>query len=296
MSNAEGDGDPRVEFLAKLAKAESQYSDENDSAEARWMVVVETVADRWRSSWRGQFPMAKPNLELANKFRVVFPLAAHALNHLDTAVSIQSCSPWVAVASARIAFEHALTAQWVLWTEGGEDALRNQMSLQDHKRSVEFVEAVKQAAAGSPSLAESAELAEELGGYVGQRPSSDWSVFTLCERFSDTRLLYGIYRDLSQAVHPSIGLVRAHFDITDPPNVVVGQIIPNGAGFDSVEVTRGLAVSGLWALYSLEISLDRRAAAKSVLQLGEEAGLPVDLRASDLFPHLQPGYLSVFVP
>ncbi|WP_217349880.1 hypothetical protein, partial [Mycolicibacterium conceptionense] len=30
--------------------------------------------------------------------------------------------------------------------------------------------------------------------------------------------------------------------------------------------------------------------------LGEEAGLPVDLRASDLHPHLQPDYVAVFMP
>lgn len=196
----------------------------------------------------------------------------------------------------RIAFEHALTAQWVLWTKGGEDLLAQQMSLQDHRRSSEFVDAVVRAAADTPDLAESAALAEELGEFIGEKPVSDWTVFKLCERFSSTRLLYGIYRDLSQAVHPTYGLVRAHFDITPPPDVVVGPINPFGAELDLPELIRGMAVSSLWALYVLEVSKAGHPDAAEVLRLGEEAGLPVDLRASDLQPHLQPDYEAVITP
>src|SRR6185312_8116964 len=112
--------DPRLELMAKLAKLESKYAEQVDGTEVEWMTVVHKVVDRWQSSWRGLPSTPKLNAELINKFRVVFPLAAHALNHIEAAEYFQSSSPWVAVSSARIAFEHALTAQWVLWTEGGE--------------------------------------------------------------------------------------------------------------------------------------------------------------------------------
>lgn len=288
--------DPRIELMRKVAKLESRYADRVDETEAAWMGVVRGALERWRTSWQKQTSTPTLNPELSRKFRVCFPLAAHALNHVEAAVALQSSSPWVAMSFVRIAFEHALTAQWVLWTENGEDLLAQQMALQDHRRSSEFVDAVVRAAADAPDLAESAALAEEFGEFLGEKPVSDWSVFNLCERFSSTRLLYGIYRDLSQAVHPSYGLIRAHFDITPPPDVVVGSISPFGAELDSPELIRGMAVSSLWALYVLELSRAGHPDAAKVLRLGEEAGLPVDLRASDLHPHLQPDYKAVFVP
>lgn len=295
MSAPDGD-DPRLDLMEKVAKLESQNADQVDASEANWMVVVDRVIDWWRISWCGQTSTPQLNVELGRKFRVCFPLAAHALNHIEAAASIRSSYPWVAASSVRIAFEHALTAQWVLWTKDGERLLAQQMSSEDHKRSTEFVDAVTQAAAETPALAESAALAGEFRKFIGEKPSSDWSVFNLCERFSSTRLLYGIYRDLSQAVHPSFGLVRAHYKITPPPNVVVGDINPLGDGLVSSELIRGMAVSGLWALYALEVSRDKHPNTEEILRLGGEAGLPVDLRASDLRPHLQPDYRSVFMP
>lgn len=287
--------DPRIEFMHKVAELESRYADQVDETEATWMRVVHAALERWRTRWQEQTSTPTLNPELSRKFRVCFPLAAHALNHVEAAVALQSSSPWVAMSSVRISFEHALTAQWVLWTKDGEDLLAQQMALQDHRRSSEFVDAVVRAAADTPDLAESAALAEEFVKFLGQKPVSDWSVFNLCERFSSTRLLYGIYRDLTQAVHPSYGLVRAHFDVTPPPEVVVGPMNPFGAKLDSPELIRGMAVSSLWALYVLEISKAEHPDAVEVLRLGEEAGLPVDLRASDLQPHLQPDYEAVFM-
>lgn len=293
---APGGDDPRIELMRKVTKLESRYADRVEETEAAWMAVVNVALERWRTSWQEQTSTPELNPELSRKFRVCFPLAAHALNHVEAAVTLHSSSPWVAMSSVRIAFEHALTAQWVLWTKGGEDLLAQQMSLQDHRRSSEFVDAVVRAAADTPDLAESAALAEELGEFIGEKPVSDWTVFKLCERFSSTRLLYGIYRDLSQAVHPTYGLVRAHFDMTPPPDVVVGPINPFGAELDLPELIRGMAVSSLWALYVLEVSKAGHPDAAEVLRLGEEAGLPVDLRASDLQPHLQPDYEAVITP
>jgi hypothetical protein len=226
--------------------------------------------------------------ELGRKFRVCFPLAAHALNHVRAAAAVRSSSPWVAVSSARIAFEHALAAQWVLLTENGEDQLAQEMSVQNHRRSSEFVGAVGRAAIDDPALAESASLARELQALVGEKPSSVWSVPMVCDRFSPTRLFYNIYRDLSQAVHPSYGLIGAYLEITPPPEGAVRGVNTHGAASQPGELTRGLALSGLWALYVLEVCRGGQPHAADVVQMGERAGLPVDLRDSDQSPHLQP--------
>ena len=159
---APGGDDPRIELMHKVARLESQYADRVDETETGWMTVVNVALDRWRTSWQEQTSTPELNPELSRKFRVCFPLAAHALNHVEAAVTLHSSSPWVAMSCVRIAFEHALTAQWVLWTKDGEDLLAQQMSLQDHRRSSEFIDAVVRAAADTPNLAESAaQLSED---------------------------------------------------------------------------------------------------------------------------------------
>jgi hypothetical protein len=194
----------------------------------------------------------------------------------------------VAASSARIAFEHALTAQWILLTENGEDQLAREMSVQAHRRCSEFVGAVGQAAIDEPAMAECASLASELQALVGEKPSSVWSVPMLCDRFSPTRLFYNIYRDLSQAVHPSYGLISAYLEIAPPPESTVRGVNTHGAASQRGELIRGLALAGLWALYVLEVFRGGQPHAAGVAQMGETVGLPVDLRASDQSPHLQP--------
>lgn len=47
------------------------------------------------------------------KFRVSFPLIAHAMNHVAQALEVIERYPLVAATSARVALEHALAAQWL---------------------------------------------------------------------------------------------------------------------------------------------------------------------------------------
>jgi hypothetical protein len=282
------DRDARLELLDELSKLVVEHSAELDVSEAAWLAVIEHAVEMWRTWWLEGPSTPEVSGELNRKFRVCFPLAAHALSHIQAATAVRSSSPWVAVSSARIAFEHALVAQWVLLTENGEDQLAQEMSLQDHRRSIEFVSAVRRSAIDEPALTESASLACELQALIGEKPSSDWSVAMLCDRFSPTRLFYNIYRDLTQAVHPSYGLIGAYLEFTAPPESVVRGVNTRGAALQPAELTRSLALAGLWALYVLEVCRAGHPHAADVIQIGEAVGLPVDLRASDQRPHLQP--------
>lgn len=64
-----------------------------------------------------------------------FPLAAHAINHVEVALEAQQKFPWVARTSARVAFEHTLRAQWVLLTVDGEHKLKVDFDNLDHRRT-----------------------------------------------------------------------------------------------------------------------------------------------------------------
>jgi hypothetical protein len=279
--------DARLELIDKLSALAVEHKQELDVNEAAWLSVIDRVIELWRSRWLEATSKLVVEGELDRKFRVCFPLAAHALNHVRAATAVRAASPWVAVSSARIAFEHALSAQWVLVTRNGEDQLAQQMSVQLHRRANEFVGALGRAATDEPSLAECASLGQELHAFVGGKQSSDWSVTKLCDRFCPTRLFYDVYRDLSQAVHPTYALVGAYLEMTQAPECAVRGINAHGAASQPAELTRGLALAGLWALYVVEVCRKAQPYAAEVVEMGAAVGLPVDLRASDQEPHLQ---------
>lgn len=60
-------------------------------------------------------------------FQLCFPLAAHAINLVAVGVDNVIERPFVATVMARVAFEHALAAEWVLHTEDGENQLARHM-------------------------------------------------------------------------------------------------------------------------------------------------------------------------
>ncbi len=94
---APGGDDPRIELMHKVAKLESQYVDRVDETETGWMAVVNVALDRWRTSWQEQTSTPELNPELSGKFRVCFPLAAHALNHVEAAVGSNCQYLWIGV-------------------------------------------------------------------------------------------------------------------------------------------------------------------------------------------------------
>ncbi|MGZ4532972.1 MAG: hypothetical protein ACXVXP_11550, partial [Mycobacteriaceae bacterium] len=85
------------------------------------------AARRCVALWRSfPTPVEVPD-QFEIKFRVIFPLAAHALNLADAGLAQLPSYPLVAASSARLALEHAIAAQWVMLTEGGEVRIKNAM-------------------------------------------------------------------------------------------------------------------------------------------------------------------------
>ena len=72
--------------------------------------AAQQCVDLWHQLWPDDAVNFESALEV--KSRVCFPLAAHALNHADTALGLYPERPWVAASCTRVAFEHALAAQW----------------------------------------------------------------------------------------------------------------------------------------------------------------------------------------
>jgi hypothetical protein len=280
----DADPDPRLKLLETARQRSEENAADLAAFNAGCLHVAQQCVDLWHRRWFGRLAVDSAQ---EVKFRICFPLAAHALNHVETALSLYEQRPWVAASSTRVAFEHALAAQWVLLTDGGERELVNWMEGQRHLRVKEFADALSRLA--SEPDASVATLSEfEHQALVGDPPdASSWSVFNACSRFSDTKLFYDIYRNLSQAEHPSLGLIATHLVVT--PAGVQNDLSAAGALKPSDEVPRALGLSALWSLYVLEQLRDGQPHAAAVARIGDEASLPTDLRASDRYPERQPG-------
>ncbi len=223
------------------------------------------------------------------KFRVCFPLAAHALNHVETALELLERRPWVAASCARAAFEHALAAQWVMLTEVGERELVNWMNGQRYLRATEFADGLARVPfdADDASLLLDPAVREAL---LGDPPDpSGWSVANACSRFADTKLFYDMYRNLSQAEHPSLGLIATHLAVTR--DGVRNNLSAAGSLSPSDEAASALGLSALWAMHVLEQMRKDGPHAATFTLIGDRASLPVDLRASDRHPERQPACL-----
>ena len=278
------------ELDERLERRTFRYDDALAEADRAAEEAAESAIARWRLWW--QPPTAVPCViaeAMDPKFRICFPLAAHALNHVEAALELRARLPWVAKSSARIAFEHALTAQWVLLTDGGEQRLAAYFSERDYVRHRRYINAVADLSNKDTDFAAVHGLSQdELESLAGERPeNSKFPTFEqMCARFDSTGLLYHVQRDLTQAIHPSNGLVIAHL-LRNADGTPRGVDWRGVSGF-SGELMHGVALAAVWALYALEVCRDARPFAAEVRLLGETKELPVDLRASDQRPELQP--------
>lgn len=240
--------------------------------DAALLLAARKVVALWRQWWGPGEPISVPRPD-EPKFRMIYPLALHALNNVVVGLDLSQRRPWIAAEHARIAFEHALTAQWVLLTHEGEQKLLVELENEGYKRRKGFHKGL-----GSPA---------EYAAIVGEEPpKSDWSVWNACARFaSSPELFYDMYRNLSGAIHPSYGTLMAYLNVT--PDAKVTGLDPTGSASPCDETPRALGVSALWALDALE---ELREAQPHVLELtnvGNSAGLPTCLRDSDQHPERQ---------
>jgi hypothetical protein len=283
------------DIRTKLSDLEARHADELDRADARFTLVTDEAMNRWRDWWQDNSATNAPTVEqrLRRKFTLCFPLAAHTLNHVEAAIEARPRRPWLAKSCARIAFEHSLTAQWVLLTADGEDRLKSKFDLRDYKRREQLVRGVRNVGLDDLGFADGAYgLTEnELQKLIGDRPASAGppNLEGMCRRFAGggaEDLFYDIQRDLSEAIYPSLGLLRAYLTLN--ADGTMRGVDPHGTGSVVGASPRDLAFSALWALYTLEVCRAGQPNAAEVNGLGAAIGLPVDLRGSDQEPNKQP--------
>lgn len=240
--------------------------------------------------WGGRWAALEvpPHLEI--KFRVCYPLIAHSINHVNAALKTWDQFPLVAAASARVALEHSLTAQWVLLTHGAEETLVNHMTHSWMVRTQAFARAT-----GTHDDLKSILDLDPVAGRDGEFSSQ-----RLFDRFDASGLFYDLYRDLLQAVHPSYGTFTAHITISD--EIRAGEQNPSRVSAAGTEqrlssFASGTGLAAVLALDALERLVLGSPRLNEVADIANAAGLPHDLRYSDQSPVLQdPGSAPVDTP
>jgi hypothetical protein len=172
---------------------------------------------------------------------------------------------FLAVANIRVAYEHAVTAQWVLGTDGAEDRLVG--SINRHSRQV------------VAAMAEHTAIPEELNSGFGRDGDPTMPSFRArCAALDGgTDSLYFYYRVLSEAVHPSVATVVQHLQF-DADRTVTG--VNFGATHAPPPDTWVVcAVAALSAAAVVETQREHRPRMPQIVELSERYGVPFDLSA-----------------
>lgn len=210
------------------------------------------------------------------RYRSMYPIARHALAHVDAALVLHdSGRSFVASANARVAFEHALLAQWVVLTSGSETLLANSIA-KSHSRILRGLEPHAQTIPTELSSLLDLPDAERV-------PPMD----QICGRFDRTGLLYLIYRGLTGAVHLSGASIAEYVSVDDETGVIVLHARPRSLT-PPTDFEMALGWSAVLAKAALEMLLDDDSDLVEVAAIARDAGLPHDLTFDDRYPEQQP--------
>lgn len=186
---------------------------------------------------------------------------------------VDANQPFVATANTRVAFEHALTAQWVLLTYGDPERLVRHMEASHLKSAKEFSKAV-----GDPP-----ELSDIVSRSPVDGPARSYSCPMICDRFSHDKLLYNLYRHLGQSVHPSLETLRTYLNVHDQESHKVsnvGALVPP-------ELYMAIGFSAVMAAEVIERLRRGQPRLAVIEEIAKAASLPLDLSLSDTQPYLQ---------
>jgi hypothetical protein len=211
----------------------------------------------------GQFRVP---VERTVKFQATFPLAMYALNQVHAALILaEKKREYLAVANVRVAYEHSVTAQWVLFTDGAEQRLIG--TINRHNRSE------------IEDLTTYAAVPDELLSGFGRDGDATMPTFKKrCEALNPaSTALFSLYRNLSVGVHPSAATLNQHLTASREHGIT-------GVRFGAVQTPpadtwTGCALSALSAAATIEFQREGQPRMPHITALSERFQVPFDLRA-----------------
>lgn len=243
--------------------------EDEGSRGAGWLTVGRLCIDHWDT--HRQFSVAVSKLR---EFQVCYPLAAHAINQARAALALMDADlHYMARANARVAFEHALVAQWMILTYKGEESViykaerHRRAEMMDLRRVTKLTEELE------------AELAVPLRGVELPKMQD------VCDRFDNgQRSIYSVYRQLSGSVHISLATVTAYMDINDQG---VERLLSAPRPKESSDLALAVGWSAALAADAIESLRRGRPFRAKVRKVAAAHRLPSDLAPWDSTPDLQ---------
>jgi hypothetical protein len=167
-----------------------------------------------------------------------------------------------------------VTAQWVLLTESGEHAVLAEMK-RNHRLTIEDL---------AHTIEEFSELLDDdAQGLKSEGPARRFRL--MCDRFSPDRIVYSLFRRMSDSVHPSLRTFVHHLE-TDDQRGVYGLTLDSPADPDP-DLLLALSISAMLALSAVEHLRRDRLRMDDVERIAQKWRVPVDLRGDDTRVELQ---------
>lgn len=234
-----------------------------------WLAAARACVEHWDT--HRQFSIAGSK---TRKFQVCYPLAAHAVNQVRASLVLMAEGlHYMARVNARVAFEHALLAQWIILTFNGEEAVVNKA--ERHRRAIMV------------HLRRVTELPSELESElsVPLRGAELPKIQDICDRFDNgKRSVYSLYRQLTGSVHVSLDTVSSYMDFN---NEGVERLLSAPRPKDDTDFPLAVGWSAILAVDTIESLRRGRPFRAKIQRLAASYTLPSDLRAADTMPHLQ---------
>lgn len=200
-------------------------------------------------------------------------MVSHTLEAADAAlILIDNKHPHMAKALARIAFEHAVTAQWSHLHPDGVESLQEKVSI-NYRKYYRDVDRLIQ------MPVDIQEAFERMN--IPSKPIDELNTFDkTCNAFRDTEWFYISFRILSTAIHPSNSTMRDYF-LDDPENVEIPKLLNKAPVEDISPILFTLALSCVLAIGVYEDIRRSKPFKKKVKEIAAEAGLPTMLTLRD---------------
>ena len=200
-------------------------------------------------------------------------MVSHTLEAADAALLlIDNKHPHIAKALARVAFEHAVTAQWSHLHPDGVESLQEKVSINYRKyyrdvdrliqMPIDIQEAFKKMNIPSKTI-------DELNTFE-----------KTCKAFRDTEWFYISFRILSSAVHPSNSTMKDYFR-DDSDNQEIPILLNKAPVEDISPILFTLALSCILAIGVYEDIRRSKPFKTKVRKIAAEAGLPTMLTLRD---------------
>jgi hypothetical protein len=227
--------------------------------------VTETLIQLHNQS--GSINVGRQKVE---RLYVLHGMISHTLEAADAALKlIDSNHSHMARALARIAFEHAVVAQWTHLDSNGINSLQEKVTINYKKYYQEADRLIK--------MPIDIQEAFQAMSIPEKTPSELFSFENTCKSFVDTEWFYITYRILSGSVHPSNSTMRDYFfEDEEKPDL---PILLNKANVSDVTpILFTLALSCVLAVGVYEDIRRGKPFKKKVQDIAKQANLPTMLK------------------